>query len=311
MIAFHANFNVQKAAKPPLKPRRRNIVSRQEAVVLRMSNAMSVNLVTGVESFKRDVSEEDLATAWASRDYSKVRELVPWTKLEGHLAPAAESLGHTAVKGAAHQLETLPANANKRLRLDLTNPDIHHYVRKRTGALITTLERGVQDSVQNAVAKSFTNALTPRQVAAQIKGSIGLLPTHEIAVANYRAGLLQSGMRPEAVEKLARAYENRLLDYRARNIARTETRRAFQEGQLSVWHEGRRQNLFKGGSKVWLVDGNPCEICEPMDGEAVGLEDSFEVEYPNGEVLEVQYPSESHPSCECSMNLEFDHTEGF
>lgn len=274
-----------------------------------MANSMVVHLVAGIRTFKLLVSPEALAEAWANRDYSKIQTLVPWEKLPQHVEPAMKEIGKAAVFSAKNEVAKLPPNINTRLRFDLTNPDIAHYVRNRTGKLITTLESGIQQAVQDAVASHFTNSLTPRQVAAQIKGSIGLLPAHEIAVVSYRRGLTASGMLPKRIDALVGRYEDRLLDYRARMIARTETRRAFQEGQIAVWHEGKRQGLMKSGSKVWDVDGDPCEICEPMDGVSVGLEDSFEVSYPDGSVANIMYPAESHPSCECGMNLSFETAE--
>lgn len=312
MIAWALNQNVSKAARPPRpkkKSRVRSTNARQEALVARMGSAMRIDLVSGIERFKDKVDPDALAAAWAKKDYRKVTELVPWRELPAELEEAMGHLGLTMVASGKHQIETLPPNTAKRLRLDLTNPDIRHHVERRTGALITDLTDGVQQSVQTAVARHFTNALTPRQVAQQIKGSIGLLPAHEIAVANYRRSLTEAGLRPERVEAQAARYEKRLLDYRAMNIARTETRRATQHGQLAVWHEGKRLGLITGGKKVWLVDGDPCEICEPMDDVAVDIEGTWEVEYPNGDILNIEIPSDSHPACQCSQNIVFETPE--
>jgi hypothetical protein len=303
--------------KPPnkRKPRKRTKVTetqrRSEALQKFMSNAMRLDLVSGFRTFKKRVSAEALMGAWKSGDYSKLFAHIPWDKLPGDLGKANAAVARTAQKAGEMQLEILPPNINKKLRFDVENPVLRTYLQKRTAELVTRVNADTKTVIRDAVTRSFTTAVTPRQVADQIKGSIGLLPSHALAVEKYREGLVEAKVAPAQVEKLADAYADKLLDYRAMNIARTETRGAINQGQLSVWREGVNQGYIdrETAEKEWLVDGAPCPICEPMDGTRVGIDDAFEVTYPDGTVEYVQTPSEIHPSCQCSMALHFGETE--
>ena len=57
-------------------------------------------------------------------------------------------------------------------------------------------------------------------------------------------------------------------------------------------------------NRQWLVtddDRLDVNICEPMDGQEVGLEESFRT----GDGRSVMHPT-AHPDCRCSMRLRFN-----
>jgi hypothetical protein len=93
-------------------------------------------------------------------------------------------------------------------------------------------------------------------------------------------------------------------------IARTETKNAINRGALAVWKAGRDQGLIdETATKEWVVDGDPCEICEPMDGVQVPLDESWTIELLNGQEMQVEIPSQAHPHCYCGMELHFGKDE--
>ncbi len=147
----------------------------------------------------------------------------------------------------------------------------------------------------------MTNGASPRDMAKEIKNYVGLYPRLATAHSNYVAKLRKDGVRPDRIEVLSDKYYDRLLTYRTETIARTETQFMLNRGQLTVWQEGSRQGLLPPDSKkVWIVDGNPCEICEPMDGIAVGINESWSLD----DGSEVDIPTEAHPNCMCIMDLD-------
>lgn len=319
MIHFCAHghaHNVQKAARkgggPAGRPRRAvtNTYKKLTALSNRMGSAIQVDMVKGIKTFKKKVSADAIYDAWRTGNYERVMASIPWQALPEDLEDMTDGIGQTYGDAANFQIEKLPPQINQRLRFDTSNPMLKGFIQRRTGELIRGIQSDVQTTVQNAVARSFNEALTPRQVALQIKGSIGLLPQHERALANYRQSLMVGGVAPGRVEKLADQYENKLLDYRANTIARTETRFATNQGQLAVWHEGAKQGYIDKATakKEWVVDGDPCETCEPMDGIKVALDDAWTLEYPNGDIKAVYIPTEAHPNCMCGMELHFDDT---
>lgn len=268
-----------------------------------MSKAVQVDLVKGIKTFRKRVSSEALHTAWKTGEYSKVLRQIPWEKFPVDLEPAYSKIRDTAFKSTAQTIAQLPPPVKSGLRFDTKNPLIRSYLHKRTGELVTLISHDTQKVIQNAVIRSFNEALTPKQVSSMIRDSIGLLPQHEVAVFNFRNALEKKGESPDRVDELVGNYQDRLLDYRANMIARTETRMATNQGELSVWKEAANQGYFdtNTANKIWIVDGDPCEICEPMDGVSVPLYQSWTLN--NGDVVDI--PTESHPHCMCGMELSF------
>jgi SPP1 gp7 family putative phage head morphogenesis protein len=87
---------------------------------------------------------------------------------------------------------------------------------------------------------------------------------------------------------------------RADLIARTETMRAANEGQLEAWDQAQEQGLLTGEElKEWITtpDDRLCPICEPLDGVQVARDETFEVD---GDQLD---GPPAHPRCRCTVAL--------
>lgn len=89
-------------------------------------------------------------------------------------------------------------------------------------------------------------------------------------------------------------------DARAEMIARTETMRASNEGQKQLWDQATDAGLLTGNEKQeWITtpDDKLCPICEPMDGDQVGLDEKFDVD---GDKID---GPPAHPNCRCTIAL--------
>lgn len=87
---------------------------------------------------------------------------------------------------------------------------------------------------------------------------------------------------------------------RAEVIARTETMRASNEGQMQAWDQAADAGLLTGEeSKEWITtpDDRLCPVCEPMDGVTVKLSEEFNVD---GERMD---GPPAHPRCRCTLGL--------
>lgn len=294
---------VRKARNPKLK----TVYQRTKALSEHMGKAIKVSLLDGIKAFRSKVSTEALKKAWEHGSYGHLMGAIRWDDLHQDLLPVKEQLIAGVQSTSKVGLLSLPPNAQKQLRYDIKNPRIQRYIETHTSSLIQGITNDAHQVIARAVTKSFTHGLTPDMVAKQIKGSIGLLPSHSIAVERYEDGLLKQGVDFDRAATQVEAYQNRLLDYRANTIARTEVRGAVNFGQLEVWQQGADQGYINrdNAKKVWLTDGNPCEICDPMDGIAVGLDDVW---VPStGEPCFV--PTDVHPNCLCQMELDMGSAE--
>lgn len=281
---------------------------RLEALTNQMANSVRVDMVKGIKTFKKRIPDKEVIyQAWLKGNYSGIVREIPWNALHEDLAPAVDKLHKNWSKSLKEGVETLHPDHRPTMRYDYKNPQIERVFQNRTGEWIVSIEQKTRESIQQIVHRQFTNALSPRDMVDQIKDTVGLYPRLANAHANYVRGLKESGMPAARVEKLGDAYYDKLLTYRAMSIAKTESFFMVNRGQLEVWKESSNQDLIpKTSRKVWMTDGDPCDICEPMDGVSVLLVESWVLN--NGDVVEI--PTESHPHCECFMTIDMDGDEG-
>lgn len=310
MILFQPKLFVTKAKRRPWK--RTRTYARQTALANTMAKSVQVDLKNGLKKFKSRIQPERIYEAWLSGNWQKTLEFIPWESLPTDLSPVGQRLQRGIEDSAAFSRTALPEPVNEALRFDTRNPAIRDYMLQRSANLVVDIEADTKSFIQNAVARSFDEALTPRRVADIIKPSIGLYPGQVRALMNYQLGLEQQNVPREQVMEKVDEYHDRLLDYRAKMIARTETRFATNAGQQAVWEAASNQGLIDSESTMrrWIVDGAPCEICEPMEGVEVGLNEPWVITYPDGGQEEVDIPTDSHPNCMCGMELVFKQAEG-
>lgn len=288
-----------KPPKPKTKVKGAYKAKRLDALARRMQRSVALDLAKGIQTFKKRVKRSAIQSAWESGSYESVDQYIPWRSLEGDLAPAKRRLQSSLLGAADLSIKLLPAPMDS-LRWDLENPAIREYVDKKVGNLVREITDETRGHIREAAARSFRVASTPREVASEIVSSIGLHKRYRDALRNYKTWVLyESGQKNIRNQQLMiERYEDRLLKARAMTIARTETRRATNHGQRSVWREAGRQGLIpKSSKRIWVIDGDPCEICEPLDGEEADLDGS----YPGG--LE---PGDAHPNCQCIEVLELE-----
>lgn len=293
---------VRKAAKKRPSWNKTRNPKRMEALAKRFGNAISADLVNGIYSFRKKIpNPQVLHDAWMSGKWDGLDRVIPWNKLEGDLEPAKATLKTGLPIFGALGLEAIPAPVRSELRYDYKNPAIERVFDKRAAEWVVGISNDTRESIKQVVHTQMANAQSPRDMALQIKDTIGLYPRLAQAHANYTAKLVQQGVSPERVDQLSGKYYDKLLTYRAKTIARTETQFMLNRGQLEVWKQADRDGLIpKTAVKVWVVDGDPCPECQEMDGEEVGVNEPWITEEGP-----VDIPSEIHPNCNCIMTLDF------
>lgn len=266
-----------------------------------VAGAVRMDLRRGITTFRDGLSLDSLMAALKAGGDLGVYKAIPWKRLEKELAPASDKLSKVGIIAAKSAFKELPAKPE--LAFDMRNKQFADFVAHKTGNLITVVQDGTLEAVRANTRRAFTNGLTPRDVADNIRGSIGLNARQAVALENYRNTLQQDGSLSETRRgEMAEAYEARLLDQRAVMIARTEVRLAQNAGEQEVWQAAKEQGLLPPEAKrIWVVDGNPCpKLCRPMNGVAVGIDEPWTL--PDGR--KVDNPSLSHPNCFCISSLD-------
>lgn len=194
------------------------------------------------------------------------------------------------------------------MRFDLMNPHAATYAKRATASLITEIGNQAREAVREKVRGAVEEGLTPAEIARQIRdeGIIGLHSRQVEALNRFREKLADEGVKPEKLNSRAERYGRALLRQRTLTIARTETMRAANGGQMAAWQDAKRQGLIDSdATRRWTAtadDRIDLEICEPLDGEETGLNEDFIV--PTGSAKgEAFHSPPAHPNCRCSLVL--------
>lgn len=228
--------------------------------------------------------------------------------LERPLAQAAATGGEIAARG----LQDAGVDPTIFVRFNLVNLHAVQIARKQAGEMITGMKSDMPD-VLGAVKRLVGDAIEQGRTVAQLRTDIlpvvrilGLTGRDARAVLNYQARLTEQGVTLERRGTLLSRYAEGLLKQRAEVIARTETMRALNAGQMALWRESIQHGMLDPAKtqRVWLTaaDERVCTaICLPMHRQAVPLNKSFET----GDGDEIESPP-AHPRCRCRTVLEFD-----
>ncbi len=167
---------------------------------------------------------------------------------------------------------------------------VDKYIREYTWRIATQTRAAVNIAVERAIREG----IPPREAAKLIKQFIGLDTKRTGAALAFRDKLVADGRSFGMVNRMTERYSEKLLRSRARTIARTETMAAMNAGSVASYKQARDEGfLGQDSGKEWIItpDEQLCEICAPMEGEVVPIDDDFS----NG----FAHPP-AHPNCRCA-----------
>lgn len=164
---------------------------------------------------------------------------------------------------------------------------------ERQGAtMVKDITDETMTAVRNAVGRGLRDGIPPYDAARVIKSVIGLNDSQAQAVISYREQLIDNGLTSDRVDTEVNSYADRLLEVRARTIARTEVMDALNAGQSEAFHEAQDAGLLsKDVEKEWIT-ADPCDDCEEYDGQTVPVAEEFADGDPP-----------LHPNCRCTIGI--------
>lgn len=288
-----------------------------ETVMLRAADgtapSVTATIVDTFDTFRDKLDREMIERLVRDGALDKIVLDLPWPELEDLLSKNISPQLIRAIKRGADSAQAMTARAIREkmgveplLTFDGSNPRVDRYISRKTAELVTNVGRESKDAIKQIVRRAMTEELDPLKVFQHIKRSVGLNVRQENALANYRAGLIENGT--SGVEKKADAYAEKLLNDRARMIARTETMDAVNQGQVEGIRQARDLGFFgnKQPTKVWMVtdDDRTCDWCQEMDGVKTPLDMPFTARFGKGSVRIDKPPM--HPNCRCVFQLVFE-----
>lgn len=293
-----------------------------------------------LEAIKRirgTVKEAQLRAALETGNVDKVVQVLGLERDLGVIEPMLlKPLEETVREAAVASLDATPAIAARggamAMRFDMINPHTVQAVRNYGFNLIRQVTDDTRDGIRAIVSHALQFGGHPEDQARQIRSLIGLTDNQASAVTNFRRlledrdmGALDRALRdkrfdgtlnrvlgdegvdnltPEQVDRMVERYASRMLDFRANNIARTETINAARLGTQQAWVQSTESGLLER-SKVrqgWMVtpDDRLCVYCAAVpalnpDGVRLGEQFITPLGPSDGPTL--------HPQCRCIVYL--------
>ena len=260
--------------------------------------------IAAVEKLRGSVTLKELQEAISLGNAERVIELLGWNQFNSGLREMTELLREEIIDAAKMSGGQLIGVVGNDFSFDVLNPMSASYIRQYEFDLIREITDETREAVRAIVLDAFEEGGHPYQQARDIRMLIGLTERQMNAVSNYWDMLIESGTVSSRAEELAMQYYGRLLNSRARTIARTETIRAAGQGRELLWRQAVAEGLLDPylTRRQWLVtpDDRACIVCQSiadMNPNGVRLNESFRSE--SGPLD--QEPA--HPNCRCSVIL--------
>jgi uncharacterized protein with gpF-like domain len=191
-----------------------------------------------------------------------------------------------------------------------------------------------RDATRTALAEAFGRGVGVREAARAFKDSIGLTRTQMQAVDNYRA-LLERGskealdreirdrrfdssveraattgepLNAQQIDRMVERYRERYVQFRAENIARTESLRVMSEARQEALEQIIEQTGIDPSlvQRTWHAtkDKRTRDSHRDMDGQTVSLNEPFISGLGNKLMYPGDGPASDAINCRCQVTIE-------
>lgn len=187
------------------------------------------------------------------------------------------SIASAYKKSLAAGAKATTLKARQAFAFDETNPEATRWAEQHAAELVTAIAEDARATIRLVVREGFTHGVSPRQIAANLRATIGLTERDAQAVMTRQLKLVERGVEAEKATSAAERYATTLRNTRVMTIARTETMRAANEGQLQLWRQAQGAGMLPlTAMKEWIT-ADPCPLCAPLNGEQVLVDQDFSV----------------------------------
>lgn len=221
------------------------------------------------------------------------------------------------------------------VRFDVTNYRATARAQANQLEIVSGLSRETRQVVTNVISDGVSRGVNPRAIARDLRDSIGLTPTQEGHVRNFRRqledgdfrGALRRELRdkrsdrmlrrlardkgaltPAQIDKLVEDYRGRYVAYRAEVIARTESLRATHQGNEDLFAQAIERGDIDAADLVreWHAgrSARTRDSHRTMNGQQRKLGEAF----TSGAGVSLRYPGDSAApasetaQCRCSVS---------
>jgi hypothetical protein len=202
------------------------------------------------------------------------------------------------------------AEADFEMVFDIKHPEAVAWVKEHAGEMIKGITESQQDSVKQIMERAWEEGLAPRDAAALIRETIGLLPRQEAALDAYETEMEGEGLDDATIEKRKSRYLDELLNDRAMVIARHETIVSAYQGHREAWRQADEEDLLSDEAvQEWVAatDTRVCDLCASLEGKTAKLDEPFTDDdgkpILNADGEEIYQPGDAHIQDRCGIVL--------
>lgn len=198
-------------------------------------------------------------------------------------------------EAGASKLDDIGKIVGMGVSFDLKSPEAIAWIESYGSSQVKYVSATTKAAIRQISSNALRNGLSPDETAREIKKIIGLLPRQVLAVQNYQASLIESGMDDSSIQSSVDKYAQKLLRLRADTIGLTESHTATNEGAIQATEGAVERGVLSENEYQleWLYtsDNRACELCQSYDGTHAPIGGTF----PNG----MRGPP-AHPRCRCT-----------
>jgi hypothetical protein len=246
------------------------------------------------------VTSKALAGPMEIGDAITIELLIDWSKFDDHLEDYKSILAKTLYESGEATARWLSEGLKTKVRFDMVDPYAVEWINQHAAELVRYIDNNSKQAIREIIRDGFQQGITPDQMAKRIQQHIGLDPQRSRALAKYRSSLLEGGVPPGEVNRLAEKFSKRLLKARSLGIAINESLEASARGQF----ESTKQAVARGvidpneweGYRIVTPDDRLCPTCSYKRGETRSL--------PDGRYSSTgRQEAKVHNSCRCCEGL--------
>ena len=243
------------------------------------------------EAVRNGTAVQDVKRVLGQLDTTLAQRIQP-TMLAGYL------------RGAEFAVDRM-AQVQISVSLEMVNPHAVAWASSHTPQLADDLVKGGAENIQRLIQEAVEDGIPPKATARRIRDHIGLTAPDSRTLRRFIRSLRDEGVSPSRIEMRASRMAMSMIRRRAETIARTETMRALNMGQLGSWKEAQARRLIPTDARRRYVvtwDEVLCPFCERLAGSTALIDGTvWSIE---GEVVMTGFTGPvAHPNCRCTTVL--------
>jgi hypothetical protein len=263
---------------------------------------LAAALLRGVQLLRAEMTGPEFLALLEGGDPLAVLAWLDDLRLERAFGPLRQALQLAYVESARASVRDVGRTIRRSsVALDVFDPNTVRAIERLETKVIGDLTTGLRETVRATVRESAIRGLNPRETARDLRGAIGLGPTQQQQVRNFRAALetgdvakalgyqrrdrrfdrtiRRGNLTPAEIDRMVDAYERRRLALNAETVARTAALDTQRAAQNEAWGAAIRSGAVDAGDLrrrwVTILDGRERPAHHAMHGTVVRWGEPF------------------------------------